>query len=224
MLILGPVAQLGQSTTLRTSGTGVQIPPGPPRSRRRRSSVDQSTGFRNQGPRVQIPPAPPTILTWVGSQVVWQRAFNPLTVSSILTRPTSRVKHGSVTQLAEYPVLTRDVVGSMPTGSTKRKIWAGSSVIEHMASTHGVASSSLARPSMPSRQRRSSRVAQRSERPPYKGRVTSSNLVPTTRRLCLESGRIQRKGHGSVAQAGRAPVSKTGGCGFEAHSACHFRW
>ena len=37
---------------------------------------------------------------WAGSQAVWQRAFNSHTVSSTLTRPTSRVgeKRGLVTQ------------------------------------------------------------------------------------------------------------------------------
>ena len=64
---------------------------------------------------------------WAGSSAVEQRPFKPLVVSSILTRPTSRgsKKYGSVAQLEE-----------------------------HLASNQDVASSSLARPSKPKRQRR----------------------------------------------------------------------
>lgn len=60
-----------------------------------------------------IPPA------WVGGATVAHRTFNPMVASSILARPTSRViKHGLVAQMAEHPALNRNVVGSMPTGST----------------------------------------------------------------------------------------------------------
>ena len=113
--------------------------------RRRGSSVDQERAPpKGQGGSSILPRA--SNYTWVGSQVAWQRAFNPLIVSSILTRPTSREgKQGSVTQLAEYPPLKRDVLGSMPSGSTIRGPVA--QWIRQQVSNLQTASSSLARPS-----------------------------------------------------------------------------
>lgn len=86
----------------------------------------------------------------------------------------------------------------------------GSSVdLEHRVSTPGVASSSLARPSKPSRQRSGSSTG--SEHLPYKREVASSSLAPTTRRrpLCLESGRIQGEGRSSSGPGSRSPKPGT---------------
>ena len=116
MFLLRASSSVDQSLRLRTARSGVQVSPSPP-VRRRGSSVDQSAALRKLWAGVRVSPAPPIFFTWVGSQVGWQRAFNPLIASSILARPTSRAKkHGLVAQMAEHPVLTRDVGGLSPSG------------------------------------------------------------------------------------------------------------
>ena len=170
-----------------------------------------------------IPIAGPTI---AGCEPVTQLAayltFNQVVAGSTPARLTSRRgKHASVTQLAEYPVLTRDVAGSMPAGCTNRGPVAQRT--ERLASNQKVEGLNPSRPSKAERRTRSGSLMVKHL--PYKRKSASSILAPTTRRklLCLESGRIQRK-DGEVAQVGRAPVSKTEGCGFEARPSRHLHW
>lgn len=156
MVFLGLVAQLNRAPRYEREGRGFESLLALHVRLRRGDSTGQSTGLRNQPVGVRIPLAPPLTLTWVGSQVVWQRPFKPYIASSILARPTSRAKKGSVTQLAEYPTLNRDVEGSMPSGSTNREFLGPvAKWIRQRTSNPQTASSSLARPSKPSEERRS---------------------------------------------------------------------
>lgn len=135
------------------------------------------------------------------AQLGEQMILNHQVAGSIPVRPTSRiVKHAPVAQLVEHLAFNQSVEGSTPFGRTNRGPVAQRK--EHLASNQAVESLNLSWPSKSESRRQGRTGSSMVERFPYKRVVTSSILVPSTRRnvLCLETERIRSGGSGSVAQ------------------------
>ena len=113
----------------------------------------------------------------------------------------------------EQGVLNPKVAGSTPVRPTSRTVKPAlvAQLVEHPAFNRGVQGS------IPCGRTNRGSVAQRTEH-----RASTPSVEGLNPSGPSKARRLRRK-DGSVAQVGRAPVSKTGGCGFEARPACHLR-